>query len=154
MDEAIRQYGRRLYGLCRSLCGSVPEAEDLYQDTWLKALSYLDRHGPPENWGPWLSKVCVNLYRSRLRRLSRSPVRPMGEGEDFPLPEAPDYSGLRQAVDELPEKLRLAVILYYFQDLDISAAARVLGVPAGTVKSRLDRARKLLREVLRDEDAL
>ena len=42
MDQYIRQYGRRLYGLCRSLCRNVQDADDLYQDTWLKALDKLD----------------------------------------------------------------------------------------------------------------
>ena len=154
MDEAIRLYGRRLYGLCRSLCGGVQDADDLYQDTWLKALDYLERHGPPENYGPWLAKICVNLYRSRLRRLARSPIRAIGEGEELPAPEGEDYSGLHAAVEGLPEKLRLAVILYYFQDLDIAAAAKILRVPAGTVKSRLNRARKLLKEALHDEESL
>lgn len=151
LDQYIQQYGKRLYGLCRSLCGSVPDAEDLYQETWLKVLRHLSQHDPERDFGAWLTRICVNTYRSRLRRLARSPIRLFGEGEDFQAPEAEDYGPLYQAVEALPEKLRLAVILYYFQDLDISAAAKALGVPAGTVKSRLSRARTLLREALDDE---
>jgi len=132
MDQYIRQYGRRLYGLCRSLCRNVQDADDLYQDTWLKALDKLDS------------------YDHGLRRLARSPVRPMEEGEDFPAAEGPDYAPLYEAVRGLPEKLRVTVVLYYFRDMDTAGTAEVLGVPQGTVKSRLSKARKLLKEVLED----
>lgn len=66
----------------------------------------------------------------------------------------PDYGPLYEAVDGLPEKLRLAVILFYFEEMDIAATAQVLGIPEGTVKSRLSKARKLLKEVLGRESDL
>lgn len=151
LDPYIRQYGRRIYGLCRSLCPSVQDAEDLYQDTWLKALDKLDQYDPARSFAPWIARICVNTYRSTLRRLARSPLRPFPEGLDVPAPEGEDYSPLYEAVGQLPEKLRVAVVLYYFEDLDAAETARALGVPQGTVKSRLSRARKLLKEALRDE---
>lgn len=150
MDQYIRQYGRRLYGLCRSLCRNVQDADDLYQDTWLKALDKLDSYDPGLPFEPWITRICVNTYRNVLRRLARSPVRPMEEGEDFPAAEGPDYAPLYEAVRGLPEKLRVTVVLYYFRDMDTAGTAEVLGVPQGTVKSRLSKARKLLKEVLED----
>ena len=151
LDPYIRQYGRRIYGLCRSLCSSVQDAEDLYQDTWLKALDKLDQYDPARPFAPWIVRICVNTYRSALRRLARSPLQPFPEGLEVPAPEREGYGPLYEAVRRLPEKLRLAVVLYYFQDLDAAEAAKVLGVPLGTVKSRLSRARKLLKEALSDE---
>ena len=150
MDQYIRQYGRRLYGLCRSLCRNVQDADDLYQDTWLKALDKLDSYDPGLPFEPWITRICVNTYRNVLRRLARSPVRPMEEGEEFPAPDSPDYAPLYEAVHGLPEKLRVTVVLYYFRDMDTAGTAEVLGVPQGTVKSRLSKARKLLKEVLED----
>ncbi len=150
MDQYIRQYGRRLYGLCRSLCRNVQDADDLYQDTWLKALDKLDSYDPGLPFEPWITRICVNTYRNALRRLARSPVRPMEEGEDFPAAEDSDYAPLYEAVRGLPEKLRVTVVLYYFRDMDTAGTAEVLGVPQGTVKSRLSKARKLLKEVLED----
>ncbi len=150
MDQYIRQYGRRLYGLCRSLCRNVQDADDLYQDTWLKALDKLDSYDPGLPFEPWITRICVNTYRNVLRRLARSPVRPMEEGEDFPAPDSPDYAPLYEAVHGLPEKLRVTVVLYYFRDMDTAGTAEVMGVPQGTVKSRLSKARKLLKEVLED----
>ena len=74
--------------------------------------------------------------------------------QSVPAPENPDYGLLYEAVDGLPEKLRLAVILFYFEEMDIAATAQVLGIPEGTVKSRLSKARKLMKEVLGRESDL
>ena len=72
----------------------------------------------------------------------------------IPAPEGRDYSELYNAINQLPEKLRLTILLYYFQDMDIASVVAVLGIPPGTVKSRLNKARKLLKEVLTDEPDL
>ena len=159
IDAYIRQYGRRLYGLCLTLCGNRQDAEDLYQDTWLRVLHHLDRYDPSLPFEPWLTQICVNTYRNALRRMRRSPFFnsfSTSEDKDRVLneaaaPEKDDYSDLRSAVDRLPEKLRVTVILYYYRELDISSTALALKIPPGTVKSRLSKARKLLKEALEDE---
>lgn len=157
IDPYIKLYGRRLFGLCLSLCANIHEAEDLYQDTWLKVLQNIAQYDRNQPFEPWLTQICVNLYRNQLRRLKRSPFLNFtsNEAKDAALallaaPERPDYSDLYRAIDALPEKLRLAVILYYFRDMDVSAAAAILKVPEGTVKSRLHKARNKLKEVLGD----
>lgn len=155
MDQYIRLYGKRLYGLCLSLCANTFEADDLYQDTWLRVLKGISQYDPDREFEPWLTKICVNTYRNTLRHIARSPLLNFHTNEEkdallqsVPAPENPDYGPLYEAVDRLPQKLRLAVILFYFQGMDIAATAQVLGIPEGTVKSRLNKARKLLREVL------
>ena len=74
--------------------------------------------------------------------------------QSIPEAEDKDYTPLYDAIDKLPEKLRLTVILFYFRDMDISSTATVLKVPPGTVKSRLNKARKLLKEMLENETDL
>ena len=74
--------------------------------------------------------------------------------ENIAAEEPPDYSELHAAINRLPEKLRMTVILFYFRDMDITETAGVLKVPEGTVKSRLNKARKLLKEVLTSETDL
>ena len=161
MDQYIRKYGKRLYGLCMTLCADKHEADDLYQDTWVKVLKRFDTYDPSRDFEPWLTRLCVNTYRDRLRRLSRSPFLNFSSNETkeaFLLtataPEMEDYSDLYAAIDQLPEKLRLTIILFYFQDMDIEKTAQTLGIPTGTVKSRLHKARIQLKEVLGRETDL
>ena len=161
MDQYIRKYGKRLYGLCMTLCADKHEADDLYQDTWVKVLKRFDTYDPSRDFEPWLTRLCVNTYRDRLRRLSRSPFLNFSSNETkeaFLLtataPEKEDYSDLYAAIDQLPEKLRLTIILFYFQDMDIEKTAQTLGILTGTVKSRLHKARIQLKEVLGRETDL
>ena len=161
MDQYIKKYGKRLYGLCMTLCADRHEADDLYQDTWVKVIRSIDSFDVTKDFEPWLTRLCVNTYRDKLRRLSRSPFLNFSSNDakdavfsTIPAPEREDYSDLYEAIDQLPEKLRLAIILFYFEDMDISKTAETLGIPPGTVKSRLNKARKLLKEVLTDETDL
>ena len=161
IDQYIRQYGKRLFGLCMTLCADPYEAEDLYQETWLKVVRNISRYDPAREFEPWLTKICVNTYRNTLRRIARSPVLSFRDTREkdtmmqsVPETEKKDYEPLYEAVRNLPEKMRLTVVLFYFEDMDIRSTAEVLGVPPGTVKSRLSKARKLLKEVLGDETDL
>ena len=153
LDGYIQKYGKRLFGLCLTLCANGPDAEDLYQDTWLKVLRHWGRYDEAKEFEPWLTAICVNTYRDRLRRLQRLPLfRELPE--ELAAPEQTDYSDLHRAIDRLPEKLRITVILFYFHDMKESQVAESLGIPPGTVKSRLNNARKILRKELSDEEHL
>ena len=121
----------------------------------------ISRYDASRDFEPWLTKICVNLYRNTLRHLSKSPFLHFRSNEEkefllgsIPAPEKADYRPLYEAIDRLPEKYRLAVILYYFDDRNIATTAQILGIPNGTVKSRLDKARKLLKEALGNETDL
>ena len=159
IDHYIKEHGKRLYGLCRTLCKNLPDADDLYQDTWLKAMANISRYDTTKPFEPWLTQICVNNYRNALRRLARSPIFngfSSNEDKDRAMEtvhaQPPgDYCDLHAAIDRLPEKLRLVIVLFYFQDMDIRSAAQVLGIPEGTAKSRLNKARFLLKEVLHNE---
>lgn len=156
IDQYIQRYGKRLYGLCLTLCANSFDADDLYQNTWIKVVKNISQYDPAQEFEPWLTKICVNTYRNTLRRIRKSPVfNDFSSNEEKTLAlenvaeqESPDYSYLKDAVDRLPEKLRITVILFYFRDMDINKTAKLLNIPVGTVKSRLNKARKLLKEVL------
>ena len=132
IDPYIERYGERLYGLCRALCASRADADDLYQETWLRAVRSFARYDPARPFAPWITRICVNVYRSQLRRRALSPVYnrfATTEEKDAalaaaPAPERAEYGELYDAVARLPERLRVAVILYYFRDMDVAAAAR------------------------------
>ncbi|MCM1544667.1 MAG: RNA polymerase sigma factor [Ruminococcus sp.] len=156
IDQYIYKYGKRLYGLCVTLCADAFDADDLYQETWLKALRRIEQYDPSKPFEAWLTSICVNTYRDLSRRKKRSP---MFDGftstedkdkaiADVSQPEKEDFSDLHDAINRLPEKLRITVILHYFHDLDEKRTAAALSIPNGTVKSRLNKAKKLLRKEL------
>lgn len=151
-DNYIEQYGRRLCGLCYRLCASQQEAQDLYQETWLRALANFRRYDPEREFEPWISRICVNCYRNQLKK--KKYLFTYEHPEDEIAPEKEGHGALYDAINKLPEKLRATIILFYFRDMDISSTAKALGIPEGTVKSRLNKGRKLLKEVLTNEEYL
>ncbi len=159
MEEKIKVYGPRLFGLCMTLCKNKDDAWDLYQETWLRAYEKQDKYDSSYTYEGWLTTICVNRYRDFLRRLKIAPFFDLFQTTeekdraiaDIPVEEREDFSHVRKAVDDLPEKFREAVILFYFEDKDIRRTAEILKVPEGTVKTRLMKARKMLKEVLSDE---
>ena len=159
LDALIESQGPRLFSLCCKLCRSRSEAEDLYQETWLRALQKQAQLLQAEKPGAYLARICLNLFRDRWRRRKFLCFFSMSQAEGqayvearlpVPGPQEEDAGALRQAVNALPEPYRQAVLLYYFCEQSIEEAAAILGVPPGTVKSRLSRGRKMLKEVLAD----
>lgn len=159
IEQYIELHGRRLYGLCMTLCAGASWAEDLYQETWLRAYTRFHQYDRQRPFEPWLTGICVNAYRDELRKRKFSLIFDgfaTSEEKDELLnsqvePPTEDHSDLHAAIDRLPEKLRTTVILHYFNDLNQQQTADVLGVPLGTVKSRLNQARKQLRKELEHE---
>lgn len=159
MEEKIRVYGPRLFGLCMTLCKNTHDAWDLYQDTWLRAYERQQQYEPSRAYEAWLTTICVNRYRDCMRRKKIAPFFDMfssSEEKDMVIAQVPseikeDYAEVREAVERLPEKLREAVILFYFEDKDIKRTAEIMGIPQGTAKTRLMKARSMLKEVLQDE---
>jgi len=159
IDQLIEQHGRRLYGLCRTLYTNPSDADDLYQETWLKVCAKFEYYNSLCAFEGWLTLICVNTYRDNLRKKSRSLIfdhfvsqeSKDAVMENVAIVEKADFSDLHDAVQHLPEKLRMTIILYYFKDLDINQTAHALHIPPGTVKSRLSKAKKLLKEMIQNE---
>lgn len=158
-DDYIEAHGQRLFGLCMHLCRDRWDAQDLYQETWLKAYQARHKYDSSRDFGVWLTSICVNLYRDKLRRKKLLSFLPFSLQDDEPspvhqlaAPEPEDYSDLYEAVADLPDKYRMVIVLYYFLGCDIAQTAAVLQIPAGTVKSRLSKARTLLERSLDGND--
>ena len=132
-------------------------ADHVAQEAVLRAFRTLDRFDPARPFRPWLKRITVNLAIDELRRERRhenarewmSELRLVAPFEDEPeLLEA-----LVAAVRELPERQRLVVVLHYWLDTGIEEISSLLGIPVGTVVSRLSRARASLRVRLEVERA-
>ncbi len=151
-----------LLALCRRALGDVELAEDAAQEACLQALLNLDRLRQPEQFGPWLAGIGLNVCRLWLRLRSRegsweaAGVRlalaaSPDEGDNpATLAEAAELTArVRQAVEGLPDGQRAAVLLFYLSDLSYAETADFLGIGVGAVRTRLHKARGALRQNLR-----
>jgi RNA polymerase sigma-70 factor (ECF subfamily) len=137
------------------LCGARAAAEDLLQETYLQAWRSFHRFEPGTNCRAWLYKILI-FNHSRLRRdQSRRPLLTeldaAGESAllfDPPTPDSLTAASVRAAFDSLPEPFRMAVLLVDVEGLTYREAADALDAPIGTVMSRLNRGRRLLRLAL------
>ncbi len=157
----------RIYRLALGLLRDPAGAEDVVQETFLAAITHLDRFEGRSSVGTWLYRVAYNASLGRLRQRQGEPLPPEDPADDeatgLPLPQAfvdwdlsPEQiladGEARREVDEaiatLPESLRVAFILRDVEGLSTAEAAEILGLHEGAVKVRLHRARLALRERL------
>jgi RNA polymerase sigma-70 factor (ECF subfamily) len=139
---------RRLLAQLIGVTGSVPEAEDVVQEAFVRGLDHPRRLLGADNPEAWLRTVAVNLARSRWRRAQRLVgLAPRLVQE----PRVDDTDGnvvLLQALRNLPAGQREAIALHYLADLTVEQVADTLGLSTGTVKARLSRARVALSALL------
>ena len=157
IDHLIQQHGQKLFGLCLKLCAHRQDAEDLYQETWIKAYRALDRYDPDKGAEGWLTAICVNAYRDLLRRSKwKGLFHVFGDNEQKELalrsvpapPPDEEAQELRQAIDRLPDRDRTIILMHYFWGFGVKETAESLNMPEGTVKYRLGRAREQLKRRL------
>lgn len=165
IEMCIKRYGKDVYSFCCYLTHSKQEADDLYQDTFLKMMEKKDELHMEENPKGYLLSVAVGLWKNRSRKIARhQKIAPTHfwceetEGEipdEALLPEEDiiqreQQMEIRRAVHNLPDKLRVLVLLYYMEDRDIGEIAEMMHLPKGTIKSRLFKARELLKQELEE----
>jgi RNA polymerase sigma-70 factor, ECF subfamily len=144
---------RRLYAAAYRLTGNASDAEDLVQETLLRAYRRFHLFMPGSNAKAWLLTILQNIRTDLLRKKGRSPA--LSElPEDGPAVEPTQGQGL-DAVDverllaKVPDPFRAAVVLRDIEELSYEEIAKVLHAPIGTVMSRIHRGRALLRAALR-----
>ncbi|MGQ0678797.1 MAG: RNA polymerase sigma factor [Actinomycetota bacterium] len=141
-----------LYNLARRCSRTPQEAEDLVQETYLRALKAWREHRRPVKVEPWLATICLNIARSDYRRTTRRPeevlaaepgvLAPSGDStEDLALGRL-RRQAVQQLIWQLSEEQRIALTLVDLCGLTAAEAARVTGSPRGTVLSRVHRGRK------------
>jgi RNA polymerase sigma-70 factor (ECF subfamily) len=149
LEELSRRYERPLFHFIHRHTGGR-DVEDLYQETWLRAVRAARRFDARRRFSTWLFQIAVNLCRDWHRRPPPEPLDPARAdalaAEDGPPDAALDA---RRLLAALPEAQRNAVILRYYHDLGEEEVAAILGCPRGTVKSRLHQAMKRLVELAR-----
>lgn len=156
--ELVQRHQRRVFNLARALTGNEDEAEDLAQETFIRAFRGLARFRGDSAFGTWLYRIAVNVFRSRRARPSFW-TRIWTPESDAAIAAAADRSVdvesaivrrdlIDKALAKLPADLRLAVTLRDVEGLEYREIADLVQVPIGTVMSRIFRGRQRLRAAL------
>lgn len=174
LEQYVDKYGREIYSFCLHLTGSVQEGEDLYQDTFLKAVENIDRISKDLNPKSFLLSISIKLWKNRVRKYAWRQriacMESLDERCDYELEmehismaagdstvsSAPELqivqreqnACVRRYIRELPEKYQIPVYLLYVADISVKEVAECMKLPMGTVKSRLYKARLILKEKL------
>lgn len=158
LDQLLRHHYDRIHAVCRRVAGSSKDADDACQEALIKIVRSLPRFDGRSSFATWAYRIATNASLDELRKRQRRPaLHAVGEDER---PETVDPSAHRydesladrflldDALDRLPEDLRIAVVLRDVADLDYAEIAETLDVPVGTVKSRISRGRAALASSL------
>jgi RNA polymerase sigma-70 factor (ECF subfamily) len=163
-NEIGTEYVDGLYGYAMILTRNRAEAEDLVQETYVRALGAAGRLRENSNVKGWLFTILRNLWFNELRKRRSAPAIVEMDGDDHTADSLvgnasdaheifvsnEDSDIIRSAINDLPVEFREIILLREFEELSYQEIAGVLGCPAGTVMSRLGRARAKLRTALAD----
>lgn len=167
LSELVESHGREIYGFCYKLTQNKADADDLYQETFLKATEFCHKIDSNRNPKGYLITITLGIYKNNRRKFAwRQRIAPSKEWvddwEEEPLnnSELPEDIVVRneqkrliqEATNSLTEKLRIPLYLYYTADFSVEQIAGALKIPVGTVKSRLFKARKVLKKIMEDNE--
>ena len=164
LEQCINEYGKDIYAFCSQLTRSTQEAEDLYQDTFLKAVELGRKIDYENNPKSYLVSIALRIWKNRKRKYAwrkriaqteqivEETVSTKEVGQEQSVEEAflrqELQEQVRGAVEKLDDRYRVPVYLYYTLQLSVEQIAKIMKLPQGTVKSRLHKARKLLKQEL------
>jgi RNA polymerase sigma-70 factor, ECF subfamily len=166
--ELVERFQHRLVAVMHHLVGSADEAEDLAQEVFLRVYRVRKKYTPKAKFSTWLFTIANNLALNSLRDRKRRPVLPLAVRDSGPLGPRPNEATapardnppaqnlqqqelanvIRDALDGLNERQRMAIVLNKFEDMNYADIADVMGLTTKAVKSLLSRARAKLREAL------
>lgn len=149
--QIVHRWQGPLVNMAWRYCRDRARAEELAQEAFLRIWRGLATWRRESSFSTWLFSIAANVYRNHLKNLPELPLDQAPEPAspfhlDRQLEGAARDEAIRRAVLALPEKYREPTILYYFHEMDLAAAASTMGLPEGTMKARLSRARALLRQ--------
>ena len=164
-SRLIDNYKNMVYNLAYRMSNNSQEAEDISQETFLRAYQSLARFNPSYKFSTWLYQITLNIIRDRFKKKEINYVSldtPMetDDSEFYPQPadltnnpeqiitRQEDFQEIQQAIFSLPLKYREVLVLRHLQDLSYIEMSNILKLPAGTVKVRLYRAREQLKRIL------
>lgn len=150
--KLIEENIKSIYRVAKGILSSEDDIEDAIQNTILKAYSNIKTLRKEELFKTWLIKILINecnkIYNFNKKCISLDKVIEEQYNDKY------ENLDLKIAVDSLPEELRLVIVLFYFEDLKISEVSELIGIPEGTVKSRLSRAKTKISESINGKEIM
>ena len=146
--QVVERWGDMVYRLALARPASVPDAEDVFQEVFLRYFRHEERFHNDEYRKAWLIRCTVNRCKSLLASPWRRRIVPLETAEEVGVED--DYREVYSAVLALPGKYRAVIHLHYFEGLSVAEMAQTLDMPEGTIKSQLSRGRALLRDMLKE----
>lgn len=154
IEQVFRRNSQAVYRVCYSFLGSAADAEDATQATFMRLIDHPRTFEDEGHERAWLITVASNLCRDVLKSAARTRTVAMPEGVEY-IDEhatADQIDETLEAVLRLPEKYKDVVYLHYYEGMPTDEIAQVVGSPPSTVRNRLRDARRLLRQMLGDDE--
>lgn len=149
-EQRVRACTQKLFRICYAILPERADRDDAIQEALIKAWRRRRTLRDSALFEAWLTRIAINECKNILRRRKYAPTAELDESIPAPRDASPDPA-LRDALRSLDLKLRLPMVLHYVDGYTIAETARILGVPTGTIKHRLQRARTILKEQLKEE---
>jgi len=169
IDILIDKYKNPFYKFCYHLTSNRYDADDLFQETWMKVVKNINLCNKDKQFEPWLYSIALNLYKDKYRKSKRwlnrikeyfdtevkdHEIELIDSGE--PLPEDKllyneQKDQLKECINKLDDSFRIPIILFYFRELSYDDISEILALPLGTVKSRLSSGRKKLMKLMEED---
>lgn len=147
--EEVQAYKHNLFRVAMSILKNYADAEDAVGECILQAFIHRSSLRSFDRLKPWIMKIlvreCYRIQKKRQRIEYHDDIQPFDQGKND------EYRELWDIIDKLPERYRIVVTLFYYENLDTADIAGILKIPVGTVKSRLARARAKMKQELSDE---
>ena len=165
IEKIISEYGNVIYKFCIKLTGNKEDGEDLYQQTFLKAIELKHRIDKNNNPRSFLVSVAIKTWKNSVRKNNRRMlIIPSVNMNDYEVIDVKDTKTdteediikketeyeVNLVVRKLDDKFRLPIIMYYTAQMSVDEIAKSLKIPEGTVKSRLHKARQIIKKELED----
>lgn len=149
LEQVIRFYSDMVYRLAFARTGTSHDADDVYEEVFLRLLKKKPKFYSEEHRRAWLIRVTINCSNTFLTDLWRKRTQELPE--DLPFQEPEDYE-LYSSLQQLSAKYRSVIHLFYYEDMSVEEISRLLNRKPSTVRTQLTRAREQLRQLLKEED--
>ncbi|MBR3636247.1 MAG: RNA polymerase sigma factor [Lachnospiraceae bacterium] len=151
LQELVDKYRNNLYAVAFNVCKNAEDAEDVVQDTFIQYYSTGKQFETEQHVRAWLIRVAINKAKNINSSFWRKNKVSLEEYMETLIFETKESAELFETVMKLPEKYRIAIHLFYYEDYTTSEIADILKISVSNVKVRLSRGRSLLKETLKEE---